>query len=148
MAQFDESKVINALHTDKAEVGKKYWYSDNIANLKTYVEGGLEKPSVLAEIGKGLFILRHNTCGFYLLYPYEEPSKKRMTHRMLAEWCAKGFGEYTDKDYKSAYTRFPYDKGFENYEVEENIIIRTWDSKEWQEPTEEFFLRDCRGVEV
>ena len=25
MAQFDESKVINALHPEKVEVGKKYW---------------------------------------------------------------------------------------------------------------------------
>ena len=38
MAQFDESKVINTLHPEKAEIGKKYWYADNIASLKYYVE--------------------------------------------------------------------------------------------------------------
>ena len=38
MAQFDESKVINVLHPEKAKVGKKYWYSDSIMFLKEYVE--------------------------------------------------------------------------------------------------------------
>ena len=37
MAQFYESKVINALHLEKAEVGRKYWVSESIYNLKKYV---------------------------------------------------------------------------------------------------------------
>lgn len=36
MAEFKEELVINALHIDKAEVGKKYWCSDNIFWLKVY----------------------------------------------------------------------------------------------------------------
>lgn len=38
MAVFDESKVINTLHSDKAEVGKRYYYSDYISVLKQRVE--------------------------------------------------------------------------------------------------------------
>ena len=38
MAEFKEELVINALHTDKAEIGKKYWYADNIIELKRCVE--------------------------------------------------------------------------------------------------------------
>lgn len=43
MAVFDESKVINALHKDKAEIGKKYWVSDNIVDLK---KNGLQKKQL------------------------------------------------------------------------------------------------------
>lgn len=39
MAEFDESKVINALHTDKAVIGKKYWFADDLISLKEIVEG-------------------------------------------------------------------------------------------------------------
>ena len=35
MAEFDEYKVINTLHSDKAEVGKRYYYyADYISILK------------------------------------------------------------------------------------------------------------------
>lgn len=38
MAKFEERKVINALHPEKAEVGKKYWCSDELLYLKEEVE--------------------------------------------------------------------------------------------------------------
>lgn len=147
MAQFDESKVINTLHPEKAEVGKKYWYADNIANLKWAVEQDFRKrlgrledictESGLFEIGPGRW---------YLLHPYEEPPKKRMTFRQLAEWLAKGHGEYSRDTYDSAYAEYSYSKGKENDEVDRRIIIRPWDSEEWVEPTVDIYERDCKGV--
>ena len=147
MAQFDESKVINTLHPEKAEVGKKYWYADNIANLKGVVEQDFRKrlgrledictESGLFEIGPGRW---------YLLHPYEEPPKKRMTFRQLAEWLAKGNGQYTTEDYGRTYNAYDYYKEKENNEVDRRIIIRPWDSEEWVEPTVDIYERDCKGV--
>lgn len=41
MAVFDESKVINALHPEKAEVGKKYYFNDSIYDLKYDIENDI-----------------------------------------------------------------------------------------------------------
>ena len=149
MAQFDESKVINTLHPEKAEVGKEYWYADNIADLKGVVEQDFRKrlgrledictESGLFEIGPGRW---------YLLHPYEEPPKKRMTFRQLAEWLAKGNGQYTTDDFGRVYVEYDYSKGKENNEVDRRIIIRPWDSEEWVEPTVDIYERDCKEVKA
>ena len=147
MAQFDESKVINTLHPEKAEVGKKYWYADNIASLKWEVEqdcrdsvGRLE--DIYTE--NGLFEI--GAVRWYLLYPYEEPPKKRMTYRQLSEWLAKGNGQYTTDNYVRIYVGYGYHRGKENNEVDRCVIIRPWGSEEWVEPTVDIYERDCKGV--
>lgn len=38
MAKFEESKVINALHPEKAEIGKRYWFSNDLIVLKKVVQ--------------------------------------------------------------------------------------------------------------
>lgn len=76
MAKFDESKVINALHTDKAEIGKKYYFSDYIGDLKRDVENGTihaELVCIKVENCNCPFCVKDNN--FALLYPYEEPTK-------------------------------------------------------------------------
>lgn len=144
MAQFDESKVINALHTDKAEVGKKYWYADNITKLKRYIEQDCRTMSgELKATQDDLFKI--GTGCYYLLYPYEEPPKKRMTYRQLAEWCAKGNGENILKGSQYVHISFAYLNKYENDELEEGYLIRTWDSEEWIEPTVDIYERDCKG---
>ena len=137
MAKFDETKVITALHTDKAVVGKKYWYSITLVELKREVENNG------TAIGKLSGFFEHSAeYPFHLddengendwqfLYPYEEPSKQRMTNRQLVEWLAKGNGEYTSNALVSIYKEYCYDKGEENNEVGSEIKIRTWDSDEW-----------------
>lgn len=81
MAKFDESKVINALHTDRAEIGKKYYFSDSIGSLKFYVEneersaiGILEKAHI--EIVPYPFLEKKRNAVYSLIYPCEEPEKK------------------------------------------------------------------------
>lgn len=144
MAQFDETKVINTLHTDKAIVGKKYLYADNIFDLKNHIEHDDYTIGTLTEIRGGLF--KFGVSNWYLLYPYDELPKKRMTNRQLFEWLAKGNGEYTEDDYVSVYNTYPYDKKEENNEVASGVKIRTWDSEEWVEPTVDIYERDCRKV--
>ena len=147
MAQFDESKVINTLHAEKAELGKKYWYADNITNLKYYVERDFrDRLGRLEHIYArgGLFEL--DSGRYYLLYPYEEPPKKRMTNRQLAEWLAKGNGQYTTDVSSRIYANYCYYKGESYNEVDRSVIIRSWDSEEWVEPTVDIYERDCKGV--
>ena len=147
MPQFDESKVINTLHFEKAEIGKKYWYADNISSLKWEVErdfrerlGRLEDiytEGGLFEIGPGRW---------YLLYPYEEPSKKRMSNRQLSGWLARGNGEYTSDTFACVHVEYSYSKARGNNEVDSNLKIHPWDSEEWIEPTVDIYERDCKGV--
>lgn len=142
MAKFDESKIINALHIDKAVVGKKYWVSDNLVDLKEDVEvenKSFELLHVEQEHCCPFVVNIDTTEQFQFLYPYEEPSKQRMTNRQLAEWLSKGNGEYMDKHMVSIYFNFTYSKDEENDLVDDDILIRAWDSEEWAEPTTDIF---------
>lgn len=49
MAQFDESKIISPLHTEKAEVGKKYWFSDYLSFLKVVFNESANKRYLCLE---------------------------------------------------------------------------------------------------
>lgn len=150
MAQFDESKVINSLHTDKTEVGKKYWYSDNAYRLKIHIEhdstsfvGKLEDVDLNRS---NPFIFKDCDDGWEYIYPYEEPPKQRMTYRQLAEWLAKGNGEYIDspKQYCLPMCTTSYSEERRNEPVFQSLFIRTWDSEEWIEPTVDIYERDCK----
>lgn len=151
MAEFKEELVINALHADKAIIGKKYWYSDNLSLLKTYVEENNMRFN-----GKLTRIEGNDICPFHLdrnsecfswqyLYPYKEPPKQRMTNRMLSEWLIKGNGERKRNYSDSVRPLHSYDIYKGNDFVDENIRIRPWDSEEWIEPTVDIYERDCKG---
>ena len=145
MVRFDESKVINTLHPEKAEFGKKYWYADDITRLKWTVEQ--ECRNMLGELSgieDGLFKIDPGYY-HYLLYPYEEPPEKRMTERQLAEWLSKGNGEYSRDAYDRAYSYYGYYKSEKNNDVASDVKIRAWDSEEWVEPTVDIYERDCKG---
>lgn len=147
MLQFDESKVINALHFEKAEIGKKYWYADNIASLKREVERDFkERLGRLEDIYPESGLFEIESVRWYLLYPYEESPKKRMTNRQIAEWIARGNGEYSRDAYDRAYAEYCYFKSESNNEVDSDMKIRSWDSEEWVEPTVDIYERDCKGV--
>lgn len=150
MAQFDESKVINALHPEKAEVGKKYWCSDSIMFLKEYVEnsnvemiGSLRKVEIDCELKESSFYITGSGC-YQFLYPYEEPPKQRMTNRQFCEWLAKGNGQWQWKDSSQYHIDYSYSETIENKEVDKDIIIRTWGTDEWVSPTVDIYERDCK----
>lgn len=150
MAKFEEEKVINALHPEKAEVGKKYWGSDELIYLKEEVEKE-KTPSKLKCVNVGLrYPFALGSVSFQFLYPYEEPPKQRMTNIQLMEWLAKGNGMLKFKNSNDyCYTYYiPYYTPLENElneEVIEDIVIRTWDSEECIEPTYEIYERDCKN---
>ena len=146
MAKFDDSKVINSLRTDKAEVGRLYYCGDTLLTLKYIVENEVDGwLGELTEIHKSKFPFKVNGGGFQFLYPYEEEPNKRMTNRQLSEWLAKGNGERSSNDCRKNSLTFEYDEFGENEEVSSDIIIRPWGSDEWVEPTVDIYKRDCKG---
>lgn len=151
MEVFDESKVINALHRDRAEVGKKYYFADYLGILKERVESN--DSGYVYEL---TYVDDNDNCCFRidgslyaLLYLYEEPPKQRMTYRQLAEWLAKGNGEYVESKDINKYCipmySMTYTEGNRDEPVKQGIFIRTWDSDEWVEPTLDIYERDCKG---
>ena len=80
-----------------------------------------------------------------LVFTLGYPKPKRMTHRQLAMWLAKGNGECSYNNtvyYLSAYGYHCYDMRHANDFVDEHIRVRKWDSEEWIEPTVDL-LEDC-----
>lgn len=129
MTQFDESKVINTLHTDKAVVGKKYYYADNIFNLKNNIEHGDCTIGILTEIRDGLF--KFGTSSWYLLYPYEE-QQRRMTNKELSWWLSeKPHRELKMSNY--IYHDYDYKENEQDAEVTDFLLIRE-NGGEWREP--------------
>lgn len=145
MAQFDESKVITPLHPEKAEVGKKYWHSDSLLNLKDYVEsesgivGYLDKVNLDNKDSFPFYIAGNGDWQFL----YEVPPEKRMTNAQLMEWLAKGNGFYKDR---SGFVHFIYAEKEErlNEEVNKTFCIRPFGHTAWVEPTVDIYIRDCK----
>lgn len=148
MVQFDESKVINALHTEKAEVGKKYYVSDRLVDLRMDITNGSSSPLILIYIREEddcYPFICNNMCCYQFLYPYEEPSEQGMTNLQIAEWLAKGNGQWKYKSKTEMYvcTEYMYDIGNENKQPK-NIVIRPWGSDKWVKPTVAIYERDCK----
>ena len=149
MAVFDESKVINTLHRDKAEVGKRYYCADYIDILKQGVEHNNSLPiGELIQVTDDInccFLI--NDFKFALLYPYEgEQQKKRMTNRQLAEWLARGNGQLSVTHWTNAHISYDYDKEHANEEVPSSHRIRPWDSDTWIKPTVDIYMKDCKHI--
>ena len=71
-----------------------------------------------------------------------EVEVKLMTYRQLAEWCAKGNGEFRFNESSTFYNICTYDEPSEN-NVVSDVSIRYWNSNEWIKPTLEVYLEDC-----
>lgn len=73
----------------------------------------------------------------YVANGAEIPKKRRMTNRELAKWLAQGNGQLGYKESENNIfnisTSCVYDC-MDNALVDENIVIRSWDEKEWHEP--------------
>lgn len=146
MAKFDENKVITPLHLEKAEIGKIYYFNDSLKGLKQNVESN-ESIRALRSANPSSntpFVVDNLPVGYQFLYPYEEPPKRRMTNRQLAEWLAKGNGEYNYASSAGVYSNFIYNKGNENNILDSDMHIRSYDSDEWVEPTADIYERDCK----
>lgn len=59
-------KVINTLHTDKAVVGEKYWYTDNMFDLKNHIEHDDYTIGIFTEIRGGLTMNKAERREYYV----------------------------------------------------------------------------------
>lgn len=80
----------------------------------------------------------------------EESDNKRMTYRQLAEWLAKGNGQYrTERSIgANSMTSLAVYTPNENKEINYVWEIRRWNSDEWIKPTvavykEDICIKDC-----
>lgn len=85
---------------------------------------------------------------FQFFRPILEEDEPLMTNRQLAEWLAKGKGEYiwNDKTMTGQKIVSPnngYLEGQEDEPVEDYIFIRRWKDTEWSKPTRAIYEEDC-----
>ena len=79
--------------------------------------------------------------------PFRPPSKRRLTNMELAEWCAKGRGQWTGgHDHWISYN---YDLP-DDAPVSEGTKVRKWGDDLWHEPTIDYCgrLRTSRSHHV
>lgn len=80
--KFDESNVINALHPDRAVIGSKGYFSDDIIDLKTMAEE--EEDTYLKELNAintercTYPFFSENGHWYGLFYPVVIPKKKKL----------------------------------------------------------------------
>lgn len=73
----------------------------------------------------------------------EKEKPKLMTNRQLSEWCIKcGMARHKE----IVFGRWDYRIEDEDDCVEDDALIRPWDSDEWVKPTVEIYERDCKGI--
>lgn len=127
----------------KQFIGKKGAFSDNL-------KGITERPShsfvsTFKRVGE------ENSCPFYgdgiCCFQFFRPvleEEELMTNRQLAEWVAKGYGEYTHEDMDIASLAFVYYKSEEDNPVSVTTLIRRWNDTEWVKPTKAIYEEDCK----
>lgn len=64
--------------------------------------------------------------------PLSPPSNRRLTNVELAEWCAKGRGQWTNGH--DRWISYNYDLP-DDAPVPKNTKVRKWDDDLWREPT-------------
>lgn len=67
-----------------------------------------------------------------------------MTHHELAEWLAKGNGQYRHRDTNAEFSQWIVIEYEEDLAVDDNLLIRPWGTDEWIKPTVEIYRRDCK----
>ncbi|PBC73084.1 hypothetical protein [Fibrobacter intestinalis] len=78
--KFDESKIINALHTDRAVVGSKGFFADKIIELKLMVEEGDCIQELKDVITEGCpYPFKSDAGNFFdFFYPVEIAKRKKL----------------------------------------------------------------------
>jgi len=123
--------------------------AEMIEVMQAYTEGKTIEKKSKSLVGPCWVVSKNPTWDWltieYRIKP-EEPKPKRMTKRQLAEWCAKGNGQWVSSYNPHTYlSHYSYSPSSEGEEVSDVIKIRLWSSNKWIEPTEDIYLRDCCG---
>ena len=82
--------------------------------------------------------------------------KRFATHRELVKWCAQGKGEWMHRPSNSGtvYTIYKYNEGeadcciTEHAITKQRIVVRRWNSMEWNAPTKECLYDNAKGTEI
>ena len=137
-------KIFDYRNRDEAEIGKEYVFSDFCRTVFNE-EIAETKPNLkLKAVGDGRCPFETEVgTRFQFIREVIEEEPALMTNRQLAEWLAKGNGQFK---YDEPLTRLYHEYGpiHENESVNKYIRIRRWDSDEWFVPTVDIYERDCR----
>lgn len=127
----------------KQYIGKRGAFSDNLHHITERpmqcVEGTLKKVD---EEDSCPFI-GEVRGGYQFFRPFLE-EEERMSNRQLAEWLAKGNGEFTHENGGIASLALVYYKGEEDNSVSVTTLIRHWGDTEWVKPTKAIYEEDCK----
>ena len=80
----------------------------------------------------------------YRIKPEEqkpELAETLITNRVLAQWLAKGYGQYMDVEYTVARTYYCYDcygASTDDAPINKDIRVRLWGDTEWHVPTRKY----------
>ena len=147
--EFDISRVYSSVNADKLKLESKVIIGDTIEALRNRVKN-CATPLTLSEIKSECYekrfrVKEYTDSDYSLVYFVSEPENRRMTFRELAEWLAKGNGQYTSGC--TAVTLFGYNKIDEkdNSECPGVYKIRKWGSDKWIEPTIDIYNADIKG---
>jgi len=129
----------------KQYIGKEGVFGDYLWEISEYPE--LEVSGRLIEaVGTGLFPFirqyedsegENRRTKFQFFRPILE--EELMTNRQLAEWLARGKGEYTLEKSLGTYSHYDYPRTKEHGSVPDNILIRRWKDTEWVRPTKAIY---------
>ena len=160
-AYYDPNYEVKKAYTEGKKIQYKFprgerWHDMSESAIKDIASGGLRwfdgdcdyriesELNAFCKYCKGKGVNCYNctnkdTEGSYLkLFPekYIKPEEsKRMTYRQLAEWLAKGMGQFTHTLASTVFVGLVYDSACDNEEVPTMYKIRRWGSDEWIEPT-------------
>lgn len=136
-------KIYTYENRNEAEIGRSYFFFDffkdlcgeQIPTTRVYRLGAVKDESYPFANESGYFYQ------FICEIIEEEPTL--MTNRQLAEWFAKGNGQYKF-DEIMFFSHLTYYYIEEDEPVGESVRIRPWGSDEWIVPTVDIYERDCR----
>lgn len=141
-------EIFNYGNAEKAKkfIGKKGIFSDHLLDIIEEPEGRRIGTLVDAD-GKNVFPFTRQDeddkrVSFQFFRPILEDDEL-MTQRQLAEWLAKGHGEYSYETNSLTFNYWQYSKGDEDKPVGNYFLIRRWGDTEWSKPTKAIYEEDC-----
>lgn len=128
----------------KKYIGKKGTFSDTLKRIIECPMQGWESSLTKVEEEKSCPFNGKGLCSFQFFRPILEDEEELMTHRQLAEWLAKGYGEYSARNSVSVFSVFSYFSKDADKPVRYDILIRRWGDTEWMRPTRDIYEEDCK----
>lgn len=129
----------------KKFIGKKGLFSDYLKILTEISSRGFEDTLKKVDNEELCPFCGYNANSAFQFFRPILEDEELMTNRQLAEWLAKGNGEYTSDSERaiSAFIVWSYPKGEEDKIVRNDVLIRRWKDTEWSKPTKAIYEEDC-----